>query len=1046
MFISSQPTTRSTDMFPSRSTLACLYLVTLFLGAGCGSGGGGGAQIDNPGDPSPGPHPFITDPNEGGRTTALRLEEVFWGRLVDVHDIDDDGNISSAPIFRDFVLRESLSGDGVNRELVKNPLTQRTRLILKRTRADDPEGFDREVSTMSRPLSPVLPRNDDGSSSPPFSTVARNAALILRFNDVLNDGLDVRRNLGNLVRVKTGYPPEAFFESRIFFDNHHGLVVDGAFHATRIIIDLTISEQDSLDFETPIVLNSIGLPASQLNSSDPNVSIRIPTRIDMGTGQFDILEAYSGAPIGTDPGEPTDRLSTTRDVVRAFRSGNEEDLNSGVMADFDSPEVVGTWPMTILQALDDPEGRAGLDFEIDMRFETMCRATPGVGDILQARHGVLLEVRNVGQAGPSGEIEGIGVQALVPDPVENPFTLVGGGAFQTTFRTNLAVPGACWIDVAPEPTHSPGVGISTATRFGLRFSEPMRIDSLTPFEGFMVVNGISDEPAQANNIVVGRVVPSDDRLSFLYFPALPLAHEQGQTETYSVRVQGPMDIAGNALATPLPFIDLHVDAGAETSQSYGTVFRFNELDEVAPIGLVDWRGQFLHDATDGRISPRPVTFFEAPVDESNPVPSVMVPFPRPIQTPLSSLGSRLQAVWRYADFGWQVEDEAYHNIDVVGLSWAPLNGLVIADYFSEFEMILSHSRRLPDAASNTANLPLHERSGLLGRNRLFTDNILDDPLSPPKIVHDRGLGYLIDSARLFVSPSGHILMPFPMNEGGGLLTSYLWRDTAILARGGPGGGGIPLTREVREPLLLDPGPPGRIARSGDVPSFGLPLLMEFKTYPDSNALGLNGFSISLATNSSAIPAFRAFSTGGTNEAGQRITRHPDLEDTPQGGFNPLTMPPGRRTRANDNGFYIGQMDFVTRVSRAHSAWIDTQLSAARFLDPVIQPPPGDQPAGTQVVVEYRGATGFNFDGIEDQSSPFNARALDPYGEMFRVDGNNRHQHVGEVRFFGDVETWSDEIRTASGARFFQVRLSFLSNISSERNADLSGLGFAYTEE
>jgi hypothetical protein len=37
-----------------------------------------------------------------------------------------------------------------------------------------------------------------------------------------------------------------------------------------------------------------------------------------------------------------------------------------------------------------------------------------------------------------------------------------------------------------------------------------------------------------------------------------------------------------------------------------------------------------------------------------------------VQTPLSPLGSKLQALWRYCDLGFSVRDETKYDVDVVG--------------------------------------------------------------------------------------------------------------------------------------------------------------------------------------------------------------------------------------------------------------------------------------------------------------------------------------------------------------------------------------------
>jgi hypothetical protein len=446
------------------------------------------------------------------------------------------------------------------------------------------------------------------------------------------------------------------------------------------------------------------------------------------------------------------------------------------------------------------------------------------------------------------------------------------------------------------------------------------------------------------------------------------------------------------------------------------------------------------------------------------VPSIMIPFVRGVQTPLCALGSKLQAVWRYCDLGWQVLDETKYNLDVFGLAWAPRNGRVINDFFEGFEIRLAHSRRLPDEGQSPSTLlPTFENSGLLPS---FRSNILVDPLSPQTVVHPRSLGYRIDGADLFLASSGTVMLPFPLNRSSAPPVTYTWRDTAVLAVGGPHGAGIPLYIEASSPLALER-LRGTVASAGEVSSFGLPLLIEYRCFPSDSGLGLNPLDISLAANSSALPSFRAYSTGGTDQAGVEVRRNPDTEAVAQGGFNPSSRPPGRPTlRADDNAFYIGQLDVVTRVSRVHSVWIDTRYEDPDYVDPVVLPDAADQPAGTRVIVEYRGAEGFvlgDLDGdlgraVDEGAFPFDARHLNAYGDIFAllpasgpVPMVDSHQVLGSERFpggvqyLGGVATWSSDIDTIDGARYLQLRITFVSNIETGLGAELSAIGIPYTD-
>ena len=128
--------------------------------------------------------------------------------------------------------------------------------------------------------------------------------------------------------------------------------------------------------------------------------------------------------------------------------------------------------------------------------------------------------------------------------------------------------------------------------------------------------------------------------------------------------------------------------------------------------------------------------------------------------------------------------------------------------------------------------------------------------------------------------------------------------------------------------------------------------------PDDEALGLNAFDISLGVNTSARPNFRAFSTGGQDQANNTIRIDPDLELEANGGFNPNSNPPGASTYGLDNSVYMGSMDLVTRVSRVYSLWFEaTGISGEpEFSPPVVEPRIEQQPLGTGLEIAFRGAS------------------------------------------------------------------------------------------
>jgi len=236
--------------------------------------------------------------------------------------------------------------------------------------------------------------------------------------------------------------------------------------------------------------------------------------------------------------------------------------------------------------------------------------------------------------------------------------------------------------------------------------------------------------------------------------------------------------------------------------------------------------------------------------------------------------------------------------------------------------------------------------------------------------------------------------------------------------------------------------------AGLVPTIGLPLLMEFRCYPDDGAFGLNGFTIALACNSSAKPNFRAFSTGGIDTSGTPQQVDPDNDPIARGGYNPVSNPPGAKTPPTDCSFYFGQAEFVVRVSRVVSKWMDVGSGQRGiFAAPIVEPTPLEQPSGTQVVMAFRGATSVTSSGgggwtNRDQE---NADNYDAYGNTQDLNGGPTGCGCNITPTFlnGDA-TWKTDISEINTARFFQFRVTFVSNTETLLTPELSALGFAYT--
>ena len=1024
-------------MFPVRAHALPALLAGLLTTVACSGGGpslGGnssvGAFLEKPAGGF-----YFEDPHQGGQASRLGLVEITWGRLVDVFALAADGEVASEPVLRDYVINENVHDEPGTWRLEASPITQQFRLVVLREvgAPDDGRGtFATLAERAAEGLPGIRPKSDRPDESTPFSLVARNATLMLAFDDLLDDDPARIPELFQEVRVLTGYPPSVPVEVRLLFDPHHGGVAGGEFHSARLLVDLTVSETEAADSLVPLALNSLGLPRSERLGTAPNVTLHLPTQEHPGTGQYSVLHNLAGRPLDAIANRPYDPDSPTRDVLRAMRAGNEDDPNNGFLLDFLAPRVVGTWPCT--SATPQRVDPRGFEWELALAFESECKKDPEPGDILGLGE-LFLEVReNLQRIDPAGHtrVRARVLNSSAPGASE----LIGLGLYQSTYRIGLGVERGCWVRFSPAPRSYPVTGIAPEAIPTLRFSEPMDPLSARPFDTIMIVRGTESTPIEPDTLVVGRMQSSLDLRDVSFLTSLPFTHEQDGA-VHSLRVlgrDGATDLSGNGLSDALPVIEFTIDPTAPPTSGAGVVLRFDSPDELEPIGFPDLRGQFTYDLARGRIRPREVAHASRTVDRSNPLVSIMPPFAPGVATPLSPLGSKLQTVWRYADLGWSIRDESHYNLDVLGLYWSPARGLVSSDFYERFEVRLAHSVKLPDEqrrAPITGGMK-YPLSGLWESPHAFTENILEDPRSPVVVMNQRSQGYRVNPGELSFSASGTPLMPWPIDRSGGEPVSFTWRDTAVLARGGFYGAGVPLDSEVGVPLFLED-TIGSFAGAGQVPTVGLPLLMEFRCYPSETGIGLNPLAIHLASNVSAAPNFRAFSTGGFNSSGERIAKDPDLEFVPSGGFNPGSRPPGKPTaRVADNALYLGQLDYVVRVSRVHTIWIDTSSTTTRFVPPVLEPSEDARPPGTTIEVEFRGALNF-FDAGE---RPFNAQALTPYGDP----------RGGTVQFLNDDPSWQRDLTRLDGARYLQARISFSGNVEAGLVPELSALGIAYRIE
>ena len=149
---------------------------------------------------------------------------------------------------------------------------------------------------------------------------------------------------------------------------------------------------------------------------------------------------------------------------------------------------------------------------------------------------------------------------------------------------------------------------------------------------------------------MASVSPSADLREFLYTPLVPLAHRRNG-ELYHFQLGAMRDLGHNPVAEVPQLVSIRIDPDQPEVYTGGLSLFFEDPNEIDPATSGDdLRGQFFYDFSRGSIRPRPLSYASAAADRAHPVPGIMVPFAPGVQTPLSPLGCKLQAVWRYADF------------------------------------------------------------------------------------------------------------------------------------------------------------------------------------------------------------------------------------------------------------------------------------------------------------------------------------------------------------------------------------------------------------
>ena len=961
-----------------------------------------------------------------------------------------------------------------------------------------------------------------------YTMVPRNATIVLTFDDLLRASTISSETVRVMSGIPAVVPflgrILADRNHGDLADRDGDLVKE--FYTTRVLIDTTINEIESFLSNPPLPVNTNGLPGS-IGVNQANIKIRIATQEVAAVGQEAVLRNLSGHALALIGNGSTDTSSQTRDIVRAVRAGGNSALTNdpynGYLRDEEAPKLLGTQSVRIFgngglltRDASDPTLRTFILPQV-VFTSAFCAQTPSIGDVIK-QTSLFAEVIEAPLAHVQGTLENVRVRLLAyppewddatPNDPTSQWISTGAGAAQFISPYDVATDlgqEVCYLQITPTPLQfpsTPGAGVLPTANFGVRFSEPMDPTSISAFDTLTVTRKV--EPENNNDYVVGSIALSLDLRSYAFVPSLPLAHSFATEERYYVSLgfassnARPTDLAGNALSTQLSGIELLLNASTTTVATSGRVSRFTAPDEeenenpgaAVAGGYPEYYGQHTYNIARQVIRPRPVIRYDGVVDRNHPVTNLWTAWGNnllqpPIQEPLNRLGSRLQTVWRNVDMDFELGDNTNFNIDVEGLAWAPLGGQVISDYYGEFEIALAHCTKVPDEywIPPPFDIPGAPASGLLN---LFQNNLLDGATDPLSVVHPKFRGYSVNPGEKYNAESGTVLMPFPLNRDipANEYRYYTWRDTSLLERAGGDGSnpgqngsgvnihqyyaaiGFPMPNFVAADFVgFDAGPYRKFQPAGDVQTIGLPLLMDFKAYPDDQAIGLNSFDIGLGGQRDPAPVFRAYSAGGQN-ANQEIVRiDPDLETQANGGFNPQGTPAGAAVPGLDTKVYLGAINFVVRVSRSFSVWFpvvaangSTPMIGVAFDTPIVEPSSGNQPVGTSVTLAFRGASTLPSPSGSDNRSEVmeNATLIDSYGDFYYNDGNGPvpnwppeypERHLSEeanigIGFLDNQGDWYEDISEIDTAQYFQVRITFQSNAESGQSPELSALAVAW---
>lgn len=1035
-----------------RSLASLLKLVAVAALAtlpACGGGGGG---------PS----------GAGSGFAGLTMEDAFWGRLVDVFDE------SGALIEEDVLVREGLVSDEIDYILSLNPVTQREVLTILAPYQDAQGRVTPRFSSLLETARTGLASlgNKGWVANGTYTRVARNGAIRLEFSEFLDPATVNRLTIQVVVNGSIA-------DVRYVVKEGEG---PGGEPRGIVLIDPTITPQDSADLL--IGENGVGFEEST-DAVLPNAAVRIPTVVEQLYGQTQVLTNRAGnrtlAPTTSDPTELSAGLSPV--VLRVFRTGNSADPANGFVKDDQRPQLQADLIADVLQAVD-----MGELSQLTYRVRAVnCRPiTPKVGDVLTVDDAIVLVSEVIDASNRDAVVvEGAVLQGSL---TYGDFSALPLPAGLTTFYSQSdADYQLCWIRFDPEPATLPATGVDPYATISVRFSEPvdpstvrslsslvlhsfdddavfedgdgnagfqLGEESVSAFIDRLLGYTVEDNPLTptiengSGRIMLGPVSVTADSRTFTIAPSAGITDSFNEGVDLNIaialrdRADGILDLAGNPLgfgdfvAGTAPQVERLSVVNPPTDRYFA--LRLNSLDENDD-GFSEYVGQFVFEAGDGEMRGRDLIRFSRQADpSSNPFIGQRAAFLQAgVATPLNPAGAVLMTCFGYHLLGFGVTAPGEYNLDVEGMSWAPFGGSVLDDVYDRYSLALSHSNRYPDDYINPqTGYPDWDKSGLRKTGE-FDKNILgfSSGDADEKIMFDRA--YFLNGADTFIADSGVIYAPWPEFDD-----TYTWRDNSFRGNltGGPSNTyGVPIEATEQDPYY----------QPAEWPSVVAPLQVRFRCYPRGDFVGFNGFQVQIMVPSSNVPAYRIFSYGGNG--GDLV-----VPDVPKSGTEPTggIATGGGNQRAFGPELYWSSFDFVVRVSRVFTHIFSLGGTFDGVGTQVLEPV--SRPEGTELTVEWRGyeVVDLTACGPEDITPLRDATSqFDGYGNFIGtaismdrlVDPpTSPEDFCASVSDPSDWTTDVDSLAAETKWKFFQLRITFVSNTEKDLTPSLDAYGFSWT--